>query len=205
MAQHLTGSASAAPCNPAPAPPPTPPAAPSTKFPPSCRQGGYLLGIFCYLCSCMSSQGTKWVSLNVVVKKHIHPFFFFFFLIFATFLTYFLLYLGLISSSFLREAKVTHLSLFSSLHKGFQAEALSPGWPEKDMLRGDRRREGQPSSRLREPAPRPSWSPQGLLGYKTWIDGCVPALCGRWSLSFSVCLLACLVFYHHILKCPCRP
>lgn len=151
----------------------------------------------------MSSQGTKWVSLNMVVKKHIHSIFFF--LIISAFCTYFLLCLGLMSSSFLREAKVTHLSLFSSLHEGFWAEALSPGWTKKDMVRGDRGRERQPSSRLREPAPRPSWSPQGLLGYKTWIDGCVPSPCGRWSLSFSVCLLACLVFYHHILKHPCRP
>jgi len=121
-----------------------------TTSSPRCRiptpgQGGSCLpGVYWYFCNCMSSQGLgellwMWWWRNISIP-------FFFFLMHSTF--------------------SMHLSLFSGLHmrasrlKPYcQAEALLPGWSKKDMLWGDRGREGQPSSRPRDLAPRSSQGP----------------------------------------------
>lgn len=64
--------------------------------------------------------------------------------------------LDLISSTIFRKAEVMlFATVFKLIYKGFQAEAPSMGWSEKNMLGGDRGRKGWPSS-------HPRVLPQGL-------------------------------------------
>lgn len=176
---------------------------PKLLFPPLCRQSGtcQVLSVICP--TAWVAKGLRWTSLKLVVKRHIHSFIFpnsFYFL----YLFLWCPWLDRLLFFFLREGKIMCLLLFSSLQGDLQGGL--PGWSFVARLK----QEGHAERRQRMGSLPPARGilPQdlpGLLWYKKWIDVCVPAPCGRWSLSFSVCSLACLVFYHHILKCPYRP